>query len=327
MTDLYPATEAWQKAYLDTAHSHRLYYEVSGHPQGVTVVYLHGGPGSGCQPHQRRFFNPRHYRVVLFDQRGCGLSTPRGDTAHNTTALLIEDMERLRQHLGCEQWLICGGSWGATLALAYARQHSRQVLGLVLRGSFLGRQQDCRWLFQRGADGLFPEAWLHFCQAIPPAERGDLIGAYHRRVHSSDWPTQLHFAQRWNDWAAAVACHTLPSPAASSPSHAGADQQQTRQQRLVDKIKIETHYAVNQYFLGDAPLLENIGPLTSLPVTLIHGGRDQVCPVQQARALRARLPLATLHELADAGHLAEEPALASAITQACDAFIQPYLTP
>lgn len=301
---------------LALAGGHQLYAEISGNPCGIPAVFLHGGPGSGCQRYHQRFFDPARYQTVLFDQRGSGKSRPRGDTRYNTTQLLIEDMEALREHLGMERWLLVGGSWGAALGLAYAQQHPRRVSGLILRGSFLARQQDLDWFAQRGASELFPRAWRRFVQPIPAQERDDLVGAYHHRVHGPNPAQQAQFALAWNQWSNAVARRRDGNDAAASVGSLNPAQVQ----RLIAKVRIETHYGINRYFLEHAPLLENCHRLPDVPITLIHGAADQVCPIAAAHALKTALPQAELIEVADGGHLAEEPAIGRELVSACDRF-------
>jgi len=310
MNHLYPRIAPSAIYLIDVGDGHLAHVEECGNPDGRVVLFIHGGPGSGCNAGHPRYFDPRHYRIVLVDQRGSGRSTPPGATRANTTDLLVRDLETIRRRLGIDRWLLFGGSWGATLALAYAQRHGGAVSGMILRGTFLARREDLAWFF--GADGaarVFPDAYSELLRVVPSAERGDLIGAYHRRVHGDDAAVADESARAWSRWADRVATWTLP------PSE---EQVATDRHRLVAKVRIETHYAVNGYFLRDRPLLDGVSRLPDVPVTVVHGRRDLVCPVEAAWTLHRAIPGSRLILLSDAGHLAVEPAMIDALVGETD---------
>jgi len=309
MDALYPAIEPHRHGFLDVDHGHRLYWEESGSLDGLPVVFLHGGPGSGCEPWHRRFFDPARYRIVLFDQRGSGRSTPHAGLEANTTADLIADIERLRDLLGIGRWVVFGGSWGSTLGLAYAEAHPDRVLGLVLRGIFLCRPRDIQWFYQSGADRLFPEAWSHFLEPIPESERDDLVTAYHRRLTSPDREIRERAAQAWSIWEGSTSC-LRPNPAVvahfADPSVA------------VSLARIECHYFRHDSFMEPDQLLRDAGRLAGIPGYIVHGRYDVVCPVEQAVALHRVWPQADLRIVPDAGHSAAEPGITRELVAATD---------
>ncbi|HOV57034.1 MAG TPA: prolyl aminopeptidase [Rhodanobacteraceae bacterium] len=309
---LYPAIEPYRSGYLQVSELHRVYFEESGNPAGKPAVFLHGGPGAGCSPKARQFFDPAHYRIVLFDQRGCGRSTPHAELADNTTWHLVADMERLREHLGIERWLVFGGSWGSTLALAYAQTHPTRVSELVLRGIFTLRRWELEWFYQAGCDALFPDAWEEYLAAIPPAERGDLISAYHRRLTSPDEATRLTAARAWSVWEGATSfLHPDPAHIASS----GEDQ------FALAFARIECHYFVNAgFFEVDGQLLRDAHRLRGIPATIVQGRYDVVCPLRSAWDLHCAWPEADLRIVADAGHSAFEPGITHELVQATDRY-------
>jgi proline iminopeptidase len=311
MSSLYPPLEPFATHRLGVDGLHRLHVEECGSPRGLPVVFLHGGPGSGCRPDHRRYFDPRHYRILLLDQRGCGRSTPPGETRGNRTEDLVADLEAVRGALGVEAWLLFGGSWGATLALVYAAAHPRAVLGLVLRGVFLGRQRDLDWFCgPGGVCRLLPEAWEAFGGQIPEGERGDLVAAYHRRIHGTDPDAALAAARGWGAWAdAVIAGGRSPGP----PSGAADDPA-----RLLAKARIEAHYARHRYFLADDQILSQAHRLPRVPVSVVHGRRDLVCAPEAAWALHRALAGSRLLWVPEAGHLASEPAMVDALVGETD---------
>ena len=310
MDALYPAIEPHRNGFLEVDHGHRLYWESCGNPDGLPVVFLHGGPGSGCESWHRRFFDPARYRIVLFDQRGSGRSTPHAGLEANTTADLIADIERLRELLGIRRWVVFGGSWGSTLGLAYAEAHADRVVGLVLRGIFLCRPRDIQWFYQSGADRLFPEAWARFVEPIPEAERDDLVAAYHRRLTGPDRALRERVAQAWSVWEGSTSC-LRPNPGVvahfADPSVA------------VSLARIECHYFRHDSFLAPDQLLRDANRLSGIPGFIVHGRYDVVCPVEQAVALHRVWPQAELRIVPDAGHSAAEPAIARELVAATDA--------
>ncbi len=310
MSDLYPPIEAYDQGLLPVSAVHTLYYEQSGNPAGQPVVFLHGGPGGGTTPDYRRFFDPRAYRIVLFDQRGSGKSTPHASLEDNTTWHLVADTERLREHLGIERWHVFGGSWGSTLALAYAETHPERVRSLVLRGIFLCRPQEISWFYQAGASALFPDVWEQYLAAIPAAERGDLLRAYHRRLTSDDAPTRLAAARAWSIWEGSTS-KLFPDP--SFIEHYAEDE------FALAFARIECHYFINNaFFETDNWLIEHVGAIRHIPCVIVQGRYDVVCPLVSAWALHRAWPEADFQIIADAGHSALEPGIRSALVAATD---------
>jgi proline iminopeptidase len=307
---LYPPLTPYASGMLETAGVHRIYWETSGNPDGIPVLFVHGGPGSGTSPNQRRFFDPARYRIILFDQRGCGRSTPHGELADNTTPHLIADMEALRRELGVDAWLVFGGSWGSTLALAYAEAHPGRCRGLVLRGIFLCRRSEIDW-FLYGIRAFFPEAQRQLAEFIPESERHDLLGAYHRRLVDPDPAVHRPAAQRWATFEAS--CSTLlPSPELVSAFGS--------EQTALSLSRIEAHYFVNHIFLPDNSLLANVGRLRAVPAIIVQGRYDAVCPIVSADELARAWPEARYVIVPDAGHAAFEPGIARELVAACDRF-------
>jgi len=312
MRELYPEIEPFDSGVLDVDARHRLYYEQCGNPQGKPVVMLHGGPGAGCSGKMRRFHDPKHYRVVLFDQRGSGRSTPHADLVDNTTWDLVADIERLREHLGLERWQVFGGSWGSTLALAYAEAHPRRVTELVLRGIFMLRRWELEWFYQQGANRLFPDAWEQYLEAIPEVERGDLISAYHRRLTSTDEATRLSAARAWSVWEASTSL--LTQDEAFIEGHRDPH-------FALSFARIESHYFVHGGFFDvEDQLLRDAHRLQGIPGVIVHGRYDVVCPIQNAWELRKAWPQAKLVISPNAGHSAYEAENASALVEATDSF-------
>lgn len=309
---LFPDIQPFDHGVLPVDDRHRLYYEQCGNPQGKPVVLLHGGPGAGCTAKMRRFHDPSHYRIVLFDQRGAGRSTPHADLRDNTTWDLVADIERLRVHLGIERWQVFGGSWGATLALAYAETHPDRVTELVLRGIFLLRRWELEWFYQEGASRLFPEAWAKYLATIPPPERADLISAYHRRLTSDDPATRLRAARAWSVWEG--------STSFLHPDDAFIQGHETEEFALAF-ARIEAHYFVNAgFFEVEGQLLRDAPRLRGIPGTIVHGRYDVVCPLQSAVDLHAQWPEARLVVCPNSGHSAFEPEITEALVAATQAY-------
>lgn len=308
--DLYPEIEPFRVGELPLDDLHKMYFEESGNPEGVPVVFLHGGPGAGANASHRRFFDPRHYRIVIFDQRGSGRSAPLGEIRNNTTPLLIEDIERLRRHLELDSWFVFGGSWGSTLALAYAEFHPERVRGLALRGIFLCRQSEIQW-FLYGVKELAPEAWRAFSGFIPEHERHDLLGAYHKRLMNPDPAIHMPAARAWSVYEGS--CSTLlPSP-------------ETVQAFSGDTLalglaRMEAHYFQNGIFLPENFLLENVGRIRQIPAVIVQGRYDLVCPIRSADDLALAWPEARYHIVANAGHSAMEPGTRTLLVQAMERF-------
>lgn len=288
---------------------HRLYVEECGRRDGLPVVFVHGGPGAGCEPWHRQFFDPSVYRIILFDQRGCGRSTPHAELAENNTAALVSDMEAIRNHLGIDRWVVFGGSWGSTLGLVYAETHPEHVLGLILRGIFLCRPRDIHWFYQEGASFLLPERWEDYLAPIPEAERHDLVGAYYRRLTGDDEVTRMAAAKAWSLWEA-HASTLLPKPAVVD--HFG------NPHTALSLARIECHYFMHDSFLKVDQILENAGRLAGIPGVIVHGRYDVVCPVEQAWALHRAWPGAELHVVPDAGHSALEAGIVNRLVMATE---------
>lgn len=300
---LEPSNTDW----LDVGEGHRIYYEQCGRSQGLPVVFLHGGPGSGCSPRHRQLFDPERCRVVLFDQRGCGRSLPRGALHGNTSDKLVADIEQLRRHLGIERWLVMGGSWGAGLALAYAAAHPACCLGLVLRGVFLGRPSDLDWFFQQ-ARQLLPDAWEALAQQAPVAARGNLLRWLSAGLLDGSPQEALARASAWEAWEAAMSQHQhVAQRSELSETDAAA---------LVDKYRLQSHYLMNGCFWGDAGLLERTRTLASVPTAILHGRLDWICRPQAAWELHHSLPGSRLQWLDACGHSPFDPAMAQALSQA-----------
>jgi len=307
MLRLYPAIKPYVKHHLDVDHPHTLYIEECGNPSGVPVIFLHGGPGAGCDPSHRQFFDPDVYRIILFDQRGSGLSSPHARLEGNTTADLIEDIEKIRKLLDIEQWVVFGGSWGSTLALLYAQAWPERVSGLILRGIFLCREQDVQWFYQDGASHIFPDYWKDFIQPIPRAERGDMIKAYHKRLTGDDELARMAAAKAWSVWEARCASLRLSKSLVNNLGDPHT---------ALSMARIECHYFINNSFIEPDQILSDIDQIRHIPTVIVHGRYDIVCPVQQAFDLHDVFPEAALKIIADAGHSAFEPGTIDALVSA-----------
>jgi len=309
---LYPEIEPFDSGLLKVSALHTLYYEQSGNPNGKPVVFLHGGPGGGTSPKCRRFFDPAIYRIVLFDQRGCGKSTPHAELTDNTTWDLVADIERLRGHLSIDRWQVFGGSWGSTLALAYAQTHPDKVTELVLRGIFMLRRWELEWFYQKGCDALYPDAWETYLNAIPEAERGDLMSAYHRRLTSTDPKTRTDAARAWSVWEGATSFLWQDSSHIESSAE---------DEFALAFARIECHYFVNGgFFEHDDQLLRNVDRIRKIPTVIVQGRYDVVCPLRSAWDLHRAWPEADLHIVQDAGHSAFEPGIMHELLEATDRF-------
>jgi proline iminopeptidase len=307
---LYPDIEAYAKGMLDLDGHHQMYWEVSGNPDGVPVVFLHGGPGAGAAPSHRRFFDPEHYRIVIFDQRGSGRSKPFADIKNNTTQHLIADMETLREHINIEKWMVFGGSWGSSLAMAYGIEHPNRTSGFILRGIFLCTQKELNW-FLEGIKTVFPENWRDFRDFIPEPERGDLLAAFHKRLIDPDRSIHEPAARVWARFEGA--CSTLlPNPR----SVAGMDSGRA----ALALARIEAHYFVNDLYLADDYFFSNLDRIRSIPAVMVQGRYDMVCPMVTADKLAQNWPESKLVIVPDAGHSAMEPAIRSALVAATEHF-------
>ena len=311
MRTLYPDIACYAEHWLDVDDTHRIYVEESGNPTGIPVIFIHGGPGGASSPSHRCFFNPELYRILVFDQRGCGRSTPHASLENNTTQHLIADMEKIRQHLSIDNWLLFGGSWGSTLALAYAQTHPENVLGMILRGIFLCRKEDIDWFYQQGASALFPDYWQDYLQPIPTEERGDLLKAYYARLTSDNEIARMAAAKAWSVWEGR--CSTLkPNP--DIAQHFGEPH------IALAMARIEAHYFYHGCFMDENQLINNADRLKDIPITIIHGRYDVVCPIKQAFDLHRVIPHAEFNIIRDAGHSAFEPGITDNLVRATDHF-------
>jgi proline iminopeptidase len=309
-SSLYPEIEPYNAGMLDLDGRHRMYFEESGNPKGAPVLFLHGGPGAGAAAAHRRFFDPAHYRIVIFDQRGAGRSTPLGEITDNTTPLLVADIEKLREHLGIKSWVVFGGSWGSTLALAYGEFHPERCTGLILRGIFLCRKSEIDW-FLYELRNIFPEAWRAFSDPIPAAERGDLLSAYYSRLTNPDPAVHMPAARTWGTYEGS--CSTLmPSP--ETVAYFAGDVVS------LGLARIEAHYFKHDIFLPENYLLANVDRIRNIPGVIVQGRYDAVCPIVSADDLHRAWPEAEYHIIPDAGHSAWEPGICAALVRACEKF-------
>ena len=307
---LFPENEPFATGWLPTGGPHEIYYEECGRADGKPCVILHGGPGGAINPTMRRFFDPSKWRMALFDQRGCGKSRPNASLQDNTTWALIEDIERLREHLGVEKWCVFGGSWGSTLALAYAITHTERVTSLVLRGVFLVTERELKWFYQDGASMLFPDAWARFCAPIPEAERDDMMAAYHRRLTHPDRRVQAEAAAAWSQWEGDTI--SIRGPEARPSKFNEID-------FAIAFARIECHFFVNRGFFGaENWILENAAALQRIPGWIVQGRFDVVTPMEAAWKLKAAWPRARFEVVWDAGHASTEPGIVDALVRATD---------
>ncbi|MDO6461260.1 prolyl aminopeptidase [Granulosicoccaceae sp. 1_MG-2023] len=304
MSSLFPALQPYSTRMLEVDDRHSLYVEESGNPDGLPVVFLHGGPGGGSSPFMRRLFDPQVYRIVLFDQRGCGQSRPHAELTDNTTAHLVADMEQIRAALGIDKWVVAGGSWGSTLALAYAVAHPQQVSGLILRGIFLGGRAEIDWLYGGGAGAFFPEHWAAFRDEIPADAQDNLLQAYHRRLVGDNEIGRLRAAKAWSLWEGHLST-LLPSQSLLSSF--------TEPHKALSMARIETDYFVNDCYLAEGELLQKASRLAGIPGYIVHGRYDMVCRVQAAYALHQAWPDSQLFVVQAAGHSASEPGITAAL--------------
>lgn len=312
MKTLYPEISPYNHFKLKVDEIHELYVEECGNPKGKPVVFLHGGPGGGCTEKHRRYLNPQKYRIVLFDQRGCGRSTPHAELKNNTTWDLVADIEKIREYLKIEKWQVFGGSWGSTLALAYAETHPSRCTELVLRGIFMCRKEEIQWFYQEGASFIFPDEWQKYLKPIPVNERKDLVQAFYKRLTSDDSKIRLEAAHAWAGWEG----NTLRLiPPIDEQHDFSADQ------TAVAIARIECHYFINHaFFKSDDQLLQEAHKIQHIPTVIVHGRYDVVCPVKNAFDLHQVLPKAKFIVVPDAGHAADEPGIMNALVSATDDF-------
>lgn len=307
MLIMYPDIKSYDKRHIKVDDIHAVYVEQAGNPDGIPVLFVHGGPGAGCSKHDRCFFDPEKYHIVVFDQRGSGRSTPHAELENNTTQELIADIETIRETLGIDRWLLFGGSWGSTLSLLYAEAHADHVLGLILRGVFLCRKQDLHWFYQDGASRLFPDYWEDFVDQIPEAERGDMIQAYYQRLTGPNELAKMAAAKAWSVWEGH--CATL------RPNHEVVDDF-SDPHKATSLSRIEAHYFVNNCFIEENQIINNAAKLEGIPGIIVHGRYDAICPLDNAFALHRVWHDSELHIIRDAGHSAREPSIIDALVRA-----------
>lgn len=312
MSQLYPAIEPYHTDMLSVSDIHTLYFEEAGNPEGRPVVFLHGGPGGGCQPSYRQYFDPKKWRIILFDQRGCGRSTPFAELKENTTWDLVEDIEKLRAHLGIEKWSVFGGSWGSTLSLAYAITHPEKVDALFLRGIFMLREKEINWFYQEGASYIYPDAWEHYLAPIPEKERGNLVEAFYKRLTAEDPKVRSEAARAWSVWEGSTSKLIQDE---NMMEHFGDD-------HFAEAFaRIECHYFTNKgFFESDDFLLKNVSKIRNIPAIIVQGRYDVVCPATSAWDLHRAWPEAEFHLIPDAGHSLSEKGITKVLVEATDRF-------
>lgn len=305
---LFPEIKPYKRHQLKVSEIHELYVDEAGNPDGLPVLFVHGGPGGACDASSRRFYDPAHYRIVTFDQRGCGRSTPHGSLEENTTQDLINDIEKIREYLEIEQFVLFGGSWGSTLSLLYAQQYPQHVHAMVLRGIFLCRQADFDWLYKEGGvNRIFPDHWNDFIKAVPDSERDDLLTAYYARLTGEDELARMAAAKAWAAWEGS--CATLRPSAETMAKF-------TKPYNAMAISRIETHYFINKGFIEENQILQNMSRIKDIPGTIVHGRYDVLCPLDMAQLLHQNWPASELHIVRDAGHAASEPGTVDALIRA-----------
>ena len=311
MRELYPDLRPGNTVMLDVGGPHRIYLEECGNPAGIPVIFLHGGPGKGCNERHRRYFNPKEYRIVIFDQRGSARSTPQGCIRENTTQDLISDMERIRTTLGIDRWLVYGGSWGAALGLLYAEQFPKRVTGMILRGTFLARKSDLDWFSGNGVGRLLPDYWEKFMESVPEQDRRNPVASYYSRVHGDDPADRLAAAKAWSEWSGRVVTYLMTEGSMESMPD----------EQVLNEVSIETHYAEHGYFIEENQILRNIDRIPQIPVIIVHGRRDLTCTLSASWDLHRSLPQSELNIVPNGGHLAGEGVMIDALVGATDRMI------
>lgn len=313
MKTLYPELEPFHSFFLPTNSKHSVYVEQSGNPRGISVIFLHGGPCSGTKPDHRRFFNPAKYHIILMDQRGCGNSLPFGKIENNTTQDLIDDMERIRNQLNIEQWLVFGGSWGSTLTLLYAQQHTTRVLGMVIRAVFLARQKDSDWYIKEGAGRIYPELWHKLIESIPQQPEIELTEGLYKAVFGQDEVSKKRAAKAWINWGGQVALQD---------EYMEESKQVRVTKKMVQQVQMELHFAQNKYFISENQILKECRGLQHIPTIIIHGRKDLVCPIEAGFSLHKALPNAEYTILPKAGHIASGKEMINALVDATDKMLE-----
>lgn len=311
MKMLYPAIKPFAQHTVKMTDGHELYVEEVGSPHGLPVLFIHGGPGAGCSEDDRRFFDPEKYHIILFDQRGCGRSTPFANLENNTTQDLIHDIERIRQFLMIDKWIVFGGSWGSTLGLLYAQAHPQYVMAMIMRGIFLCDKRDLQWFYQEGANFIFPDYWEEFIKPIPEAERGDYIQAYYQRLTGNDEVLRMHCAKQWSEWEAKCATLNPCKDILERFSHPHT---------AMSLARIEAHFFKHHAFIKANQIINEMPKIKDIPGIIIHGRYDVICPVENAFRLHQAWPESELHVIRDAGHSAKEPCITDALIDATNRF-------
>ena len=314
MKILYPEIQPYHTFFLETDSNHVIYVEQSGNSDGIPVIFLHGGPCSGTKPDHRRFFNPDDYRIILFDQRGCGQSLPFGELENNTTQDLCSDMERIRRHIGIKKWLVFGGSWGGTLALLYAQQHYASVSGLIIRAVFLARQQDLDWFAKDGAGRIYPELWQQLVDSIPVHTQDEVLQSLCDVLSDEDDIAKKQVTKAWMAWSAQVAL--------GRAYQANVDVEIT--ETMIKQVRMELHYAKHRYFIAENQILDNCSILQAIPTRIIHGRQDLLCPMEAGMKLHQALPNADYIILPNAGHIAQHEEMIDALVTATELFAEQY---
>jgi proline iminopeptidase len=309
---LYPEIEPFESGYLKTSSSHQIYYEQAGNPNAPAIIFLHGGPGSGCNENHRRYFNPDKYRIILFDQRGCNRSTPTACVENNSTQDILNDIESIRNLLSIDKWALFGGSWGATLALLYAEQYPQHVTGIILRGTFLARQCDFDWFAKSGVNKIFPDYWQEFVTLFDETEKKNLLDALYQRVFSDNQEIQQEAAKAWALWAGRVVTHSFVKDYMLDVEDVN---------KLINEAKIEMHFAKNKYFISENEIIDNILQVPDVPTTIIHGRKDLTCLPESSWLVHRALADSILVIVSDGGHLAGESAMIDALITATDQMI------
>ena len=311
--ELYPEINEFNSFMLETNSNHSIYVEQTGNSSGIPILFLHGGPGSGCNENHRRYFNPEEYRIVLFDQRGCNRSISDRCENNNTTADILSDIEVIRKQLNIDKWVLFGGSWGATLALLYAEHHPKHVSGIILRGTFLAREEDMSWFIKDGVNKIYPDYWQEFLSIFSTREKDSLLDSMHSHIFSDNREIQAKAARAWSLWTGRVVTHCL-----EGEYHLDDEEDE---EKLINDVKIEIHYAKNKYFIIDNQIINNIKNISDVPIMIIHGENDITCLPESSRLLHKVLPDSKLFLVPNAGHLAGEPAITDALISATDKMI------
>ena len=314
LKELYPEIKEFDSFMLETNSSHRVYVEQAGNESGIPILFLHGGPGSGCNENHRRYFNPKKYRIILFDQRGCNRSTPNGCENNNTTADILSDIEAIRKKLNIEKWVLFGGSWGATLALLYAECYPKNILGIILRGAFLARKKDLTWFIGEGVNRIYPDYWSEYLSIFNEDEKNNLLDSMHNHIFSDNRTMQLIAAKAWSLWAGRIVTHSFDEEYALDDDE--------DEDKLINDVKIEIHYAKNKYFINENQIIENIKKIPNIPIMIVHGRSDITCLPESSCSLDEILPNSKLILVPNAGHLAGEPKITNALVNATDEMLE-----